>query len=137
MIPTREELVAAYAFLARRQKLEDRARRSPHPIPLPLVANTVAIDAALRSVNELIGVGIHTAAALLYSFARHPRCFPLALNAMTTVLAKNAALAEGMHVNADATEIRDMVMGVTSQKFSADDVDAWVRDRLVPIHPPE
>ena len=85
----------------------------------------------------MLDTGIDAAAAMLYAFARYPRCFPLALSAMPAMLAKNAASREGMRLEADAKAFRELVMGVTSRQYSADDVDAWVRDRLVPLQPRE
>lgn len=126
MIPSREQLVQAYAFYATRANLEERARRSPVKIELPLAARPAAIDAALAMAHSLVSEGIGEVAAVLYALARHPRCFPFGLLAFTTLVAKGVANGRGLRLHASSDEFRTLIMSVTENKATPGDVALWV-----------
>lgn len=133
MIPGRDELVDAYDFYARRYNLEAQARRSPHPIPLPLVANRGAIDAALAMAGELVSSGTSEVAACIYVFTRFPRCFPMTLYGFAGVIAMNVARSEGLRLAASAADIKAIMQRVLYDRATVAEVEDWVIERIFAI----
>ncbi len=128
MIPSREELVEAYGFFARRMKLEVRAEeKRAQGLPIgPLEARTRAIDAALRAAHDLVESGGDEISAVLYGFASHPRCFPLAVYAFTTLIAKNVATSNGKKLSASVDEFKALIAAVMERRCGIDEVRHWV-----------
>lgn len=134
MTPSRDQLVDAYAFYARRMNLEERARRSPVKIELPLVARSKAIDAALVMSSKLVAEnGIGEVSAVLYAFACHPKCFPFGLLGFTALLAMNVAASRGLRLTASRDDFRDVIMGVTENRLTPDEVSLWVDAHLTEV----
>ena len=130
MIPSRAELVEAYDFYARRHNLEAKAMRSLHPIPLPLVANQRAIDAALSNAAELVGSGTSEVAACIYVFARFPKCFPMSLFGFAVVIAMNVARTNGLRLSTSAQDLKVMMQRVLYEHATVSEVEDWVIERI-------
>ena len=133
MIPSRDELVEAYDFYARRHDLEAKAKRSLHPIPLPLVANQGAIDGALAAASELVSSGGSEVAACIYAFTRFPKCFPMTLYGFAGVIAMNVARTNGLRLSASAEDLKEVMQRVRYDHAPFELVEEWVRERVFDV----
>ena len=116
---SREQLVAAYDFVAKRYGIQG-------------VANESAIDRALAFQRELHPEPHEQPAALFYAFSRYPRCFPGAFRPMAALIAKNSARHHGFELRASAEELDRLLFAGTAQRASYEEIRDWFGRRLVP-----
>lgn len=121
MIPSADEVLDGFPFVARRIGVSDRA--SP-----------AAVSAAVAYARTLAATEHDEAAAMFYAFACHPRAFPGAWRVMTRVLAGAQAHKLGLRIDASVSELDDLcVRLVLASRPSFDDVRRWFAARLVAI----
>jgi hypothetical protein len=111
VIPTADELLAAWPFVARRFML------------LP-GASQPAVEAALHEARALAnGYTAHEPAALFYAFARRPRAFPGGWRLMARMIAIGHARKHGVPVNFPSTaECDALCMAIVERRAGFDEV---------------
>lgn len=118
MLPSADEIIAAWAFLGRRFGLEG--------VPQP-----AQIEAALQLAKECAGgVEAHEPAALFYGFARHPRAVPGGWRVLGERLATAHAARLGLDLDATAEEMTALRLAVSQQRTDWPGVRAWFAAHL-------
>ena len=119
-----DEIAEGYQFFARRHGIVAQAIR-----PAIEAALTLAGSSRREALDEADEI-----ASVFYGFARHPRCFPHAFRAMTTLLALAEARKANLCVNATDVEFGTLCIDVASNAVGFSDVCAWFAERLEPIN---
>ena len=119
-----DEIAEGYQFFARRHGIDAQANKTAIEAALLLVGSSRR--EALDDADEI--------AAMFYGFARHPRCFPYAFRAMTTLLALAEARKANLRVSATDAEFGTLCIDVASNAIQLSDVCAWFAERLEPIN---
>ncbi len=111
------QIAEAYRFYARRRKIDGEP-------------NAVAIEAALKVVEDLAPAERDEPAALLYAFARFPRAFPGAFRAMTQHVARTRAQMLGYQLRLSAEEFDRAIFAVTEKRATYEQIRDWMARKL-------
>lgn len=123
MIPTRDQVVHAWLWTARRERLA----RAPNP---------QVIDLALAEASELATEIEDEPAALFYALARRPRGLGDAWGTTIVLLAANHArlcrtgFGSGPE---ELTELDRLRVAIVVQRLSFEHVRRWFRARMKPV----
>lgn len=120
MIPTLDEVEAAYAFLARRFGLARELDQE-------------AVADALHEATDLAAGRVEDEpAALLFAMTKRPRRLGDAWQALPLVLAENMARTSGLALRLDVNDVdlESLRLRVVARLATFEEVRAWVESRL-------
>ena len=120
-LPSADQILAGYAFLARRHGIVDRT------------ISERGVRAALADAAVLAdGDDATEPAAIFYAFARRPRITRGAWVELADVLADTQARSVGLAVTAGPGDLRALMVSVASRSADFAEVRAWFAARLTP-----
>ena len=123
MIPAAEELIAGWAFVARRRGLSGEV----DPVA---VAEGVALARTCAAGSER-----DEPAALFFALARHPKAFGDGWRRASETFPAGHAAALGLTLDASPIELADRRIAAYSGRAAFEDVRRWFALRLRPRSP--
>ena len=120
MLPSADELLAAWPFIARRYGLAQLPSRP-------------AVDAALRLAQEHATGPEDAPAALFFALASYPRAFPGAWALASRLFASGLAASLGFRLDATEDELSTLRLEIAQRRADCEAVKAWFRVRLAPV----
>lgn len=123
MIPAAEEIIAGWAFVARRRGLSGAV----DPVA---VAEVVALARACAAASER-----DEPAALFFALARHPSAFGDGWRRASETFPSAHAAALGLTLDATPIELADRRIAVYSGRATFEEVRRWFALRLRPRSP--
>jgi hypothetical protein len=116
VIPSCEEIIEGWAFVARR-------------LGRAVAVNRSAVAAAVAEARELAPVAADEPAALFYAFCRHPRALPGGWRVMPRLLAGMHCRRLGLRLRADADELDGLRTEIVTARLSFQETRLWFRNR--------